>query len=89
MQQINVEKKGGNIEPFDRSKVATSVVKAGGTEDVGEQIASQIESWIQEAAEGGIVKTSQIREKVLEILKTVNEEAAKLYENYKKPVEKE
>lgn len=86
MPELKVEKKGGQIESFTKDKVASSVVKAGGTPEQGESIATQVENWTPSVAKDGIVKTNEIRVKVLELLRAVNPQAAAAYEAYKKPV---
>lgn len=85
MPELKVEKKDGRMESFQREKVSGSVVKAGGTPEQGESIASQVENWAPSVAQNSVLKTSEIRTKVIELLKGVNPEAAARYEAYKKP----
>jgi transcriptional regulator NrdR family protein len=85
MSELKVEKKGGQVVPFDRSKVSSGAVKSGASNEEAESIASKVEAWANETATDKVIKTSLIRGKVLEFLKAVNPEAAKAYEAYKKP----
>ncbi len=80
---IKVEKKDGRLEDFDRNKVSNGIVKSGALPAEAESIANQIETWIQSAAVDGVVKSSAIRTKVLELLRSVNPEAAAAFEAYK------
>ncbi|MFH1547338.1 MAG: ATP cone domain-containing protein, partial [bacterium] len=84
-----VRKKDGTIEPFLRDKIYNGVVKSGGTPDQAEKITAEIEKWAPTVATDGIVNTSDIRMKVLEMLKTENPAAAEQYETFRKeaPVE--
>ena len=81
---IKVEKKDGRLEDFDRNKVSGSVVKSGASPEKAESIATQIETWAQSAAMDGVIKSSDIKTKVLELLRSVNPEAAASFETYKK-----
>jgi transcriptional regulator NrdR family protein len=83
--ELKVEKKDGRMESFNRNKIASSVTKAGGTQEQSESITSQVEGWAPSVAQNGVIKTSEIRTKVIELLKAVNPEAAARYEAYKKP----
>lgn len=80
---IKVEKKDGRLEDFDRNKVSNGIVKSGASAAEAESIADQIETWAQSAAMAGVVKSSAIRTKVLELLRSVNPEAAAAFEAYK------
>lgn len=82
---MQVQKRDGSLEEFDRSKISGGVVKAGTTPDQAESITTQVETWAQGAAVDGVVMASGIRMKVLELLRTVNPEAAAVFEAYKKP----
>lgn len=82
---LQVEKKDGSLEPFDRAKTKASMVNAGASDSQAESLTTQIEGWAKQTAKEGVVKSSQIREKVLEVLRPVNPEAADAFEKYKKP----
>lgn len=81
---IKVEKKDGRLEDFDRNKVSGGVVKSGASPEEAESIATQIETWAQSAAMDGVVQSSDIRIKILELLRSVNPEAAAAFEAYKR-----
>jgi len=86
MIDIKVQKKNGSLQDFDRSKVTNGLVKSGATFDQAESVAAQIEAWIQGAAVNGLVKTSEIRTKILEILQPINPDAAAKFGAYRKPI---
>lgn len=82
---MQIQKKDGRMEPFDRNKVLGGVIKSGATPEQAESIATQIEAWAQTAAIGGVIRSSEVRIKVLELLRLVNLEAAANFETYQKP----
>ncbi|MBN2016364.1 hypothetical protein JW766_06075 [Candidatus Dojkabacteria bacterium] len=82
MTDLKVEKKDGRLESFDRNKVVSSATKAGASNEQSESIASQIETWAYETAVDSVIKTSSIREKVLELLRPMNPQAATAFETY-------
>jgi len=82
-----VQKKDGSLENFDRNKIVNGVVKAGGSAEEAEKVAAAIEAWLPTVAGAGVVTSTQIRAKVLEVLRTVNPTVATNFENYQKPAE--
>jgi transcriptional regulator NrdR family protein len=83
---FKVQKKDGRLEDFDRNKIISGLVKSGTTPPEAEDITSQVEAWLPTVAVGGTVKTLDIREKVLELLRLADPTAADNFENYQKPV---
>ncbi len=81
--ETKVEKKDGSTEDFNMGKLTSSMTKAGASKDEANDIAEKVRSWITELTKD-VVKTSEIRTKILELLRPVNGEAATAYENYKK-----
>ena len=81
---IKVEKKDGRLEDFDRNKISGGVVKSGLSSEEAENVATQVETWAQSAAMDGVVQASDIRIKVLELLQSVDPEAAVSFKTYKK-----
>jgi transcriptional regulator NrdR family protein len=82
---LNVEKKDGRIEDFQSAKVRGGMIYAGASAQEAETISNEVEKWALENAKDGIIKTSKIRVKVLELLKKVNPDAADAFKAYKKP----
>jgi transcriptional regulator NrdR family protein len=81
---LKVQKKDGTQDPYDRQKVLTSVMKAGGTPEQAEQVAQAVDAWATSSLTD-VVTTSDIRAKLLEALKSVNQTAAESFEAYVKP----
>lgn len=81
---IKVQKRNGQLDDFDRGKVAQGVTKSGATSEQAESIAVQVEAWAQTAAVNGVISAAEIRMKVLELLQAVNPEAAASFETYRK-----
>jgi len=80
-----VQKKDGSLQDFDRNKIINGVVKAGGSNVDAESIAAQIEAWLPTVAVNGVVNSTDIRTKGLEILRIVNPTVAAAFESYQKP----
>lgn len=83
---FKVQKKDGRLEDFDRNKVLNGLVKSGATSEEAEGITGQIETWLPTVAVDDVIKTREIRDKVLELLREVNPQAADAFESYQKPV---
>jgi len=81
---IKVEKKDGRLEDFDRNKISGGVVKSGVSSEEAESIVTQVETWVQSAAVDGVVQSNDIRTKVLELLQSIDPEAATSFKTYKK-----
>ena len=84
MEGIKVEKKGGMQEDFMQGKITGGLVKSGATQEQADGIATQIEAWAPTAAQNGIIKSSDIRTKVMELLQAVNPEAHNAFMAYQK-----
>jgi len=82
---LRVEKRKGRIEDFDRHKIAVGVLKSGASNEVADSVAILVEFWAQETTEDGLIKSSDIRNKVIEILRLVDRESANIFESYQKP----
>lgn len=82
---LQVEKKDGRLQPFEKGKIVAGLMRSGASSEEAENVASQVEAWAVTNATGGVLKSLELRTKVLEILKTVNQVAAISFENYQKP----
>ena len=87
MADLMVEKKDGQVEPFDRAKILNGLVKSGATPEQAETITVQVENWAPTVALNNIVKTTDIRSKLLEFLRGTNPAAAAAFEAYQKPAQ--
>lgn len=81
---IKVEKKDGRIVEFDGSKITSALGRVGLEQVEAEKVANQVETWADTAAVDGIIKTSAIREKVLELVPPEIAEEYKSFEKEKK-----
>lgn len=82
---VKVEKKDGSFQDFDKSKIISAVSAAGGTMVEADGIGQQIDDWVKTiAATGGVVKSADIRLKVIELLKVTNDAAAATFEGFQK-----
>ena len=84
---IKVQKKSGQTEDFNRSKILNGIVKSGATPEEAEAVTKQIEAWAPTAAVNGMVRGVDIRNKLLELLRASNPAAASSFEAYQKPTE--
>ena len=80
-----VQKKDGSMEDFDRQKIVSGVMKAGGTQEDAEKVADEVEAWLPSAAKDNVVSALDIRTKGLEVFRTVNPTAAQTFESFQKP----
>jgi len=74
------------LEDFDRTKIVNGLVKSGASSEQAESVASQIEAWAQSAAVNGLIRSSEIKTKLLELLQPINPAAAAKFQAYQKPV---
>ena len=84
VNDLKVEKKDGSMVAFELDKVKTSVMNAGADPNQADQVTQEVANWVRSEA-SGVVKTSDIRMKVIELLKGLNPDAAKSYESYVTP----
>jgi len=82
---VKVQKKDGRLEDFDRNKVINGVIKSGATPEQAEEVVRQVEMWLPTAAVGGVISSTTIRMKVLEVLRGLNPNVAASFEAYRKP----
>ncbi len=82
-RMVKIEKKGGETEEYTRKKVLLSLIHAGTPPDQAERIAADIESWLGSQGET-IVKSSDVRQRIKDILKRINPQAARGYIIYRK-----
>ncbi|MDP2860329.1 MAG: hypothetical protein Q8N98_01285 [bacterium] len=81
---VKIQKKDSRLEDFDRNKVLGGAIKSGASGEEAENVAKQIEVWVETAAVNGVVNSTELRSKILEILRLVNPNAAVSFENYRK-----
>ena len=84
MAELRVLKTTGKIEDFQCTKIINGILKAGGTSDQAEEISHKITDWIVQQRSPKPTKTTEIREKVLQLLKEVNPQAGETFVNYRK-----
>lgn len=85
MADLMVQKNDGRLESFDRNKIFNGLVRSGATTAEAENIVVQIENWLSAVAVNNVVKTLDIKAKVLELLRGVNPTAVAAFAAYQKP----
>jgi transcriptional regulator NrdR family protein len=80
---ISVRKRDGRVEAWSNDKLITSIGKSGVDIEMAEKVSGKIESWANEES-SGVISSSEIRDKVIEELKLVDEAASDNYQVYKK-----
>lgn len=80
---MQVRKKDGRLEDFDRGKISRGIVAAGASSEIAEAIATEVENWTKAAGE--TITTAEIRNRVLELLGAQDPTAATGFEQYQKP----
>ncbi|HLN44424.1 MAG TPA: ATP cone domain-containing protein [Candidatus Sulfotelmatobacter sp.] len=77
---VDIKKRSGNIQKFDRNKLKNSVQRAGADEYVAERVTSNVERRVTNGT-----NTSQIREWIIIELKGIPaKNVAENYNSYKK-----
>jgi transcriptional regulator NrdR family protein len=82
--QVKVRKADGSVEPWNYDKVLNSVAKAGVALSVAENVILILEAWARNVSKEGIVNSSDVRDKIIEVLRGVDPIAADAYQVYKK-----
>ncbi|MCX6783812.1 MAG: ATP cone domain-containing protein [candidate division WWE3 bacterium] len=82
---FKVEKKDGTLQEYDQSKVINSMVTAGASHEEAAKVLPEVEAWAEAMAENGVIKSVDIRLEVIKELRTVNPEAASVFEKFSKP----
>ncbi|MBA3285979.1 MAG: hypothetical protein H0U27_13110 [Nitrosopumilus sp.] len=83
--KINVEKKNGNLEPFDEEKLTRGISRAGTPFMIAKDIANSIHEKLKEKSTQDSIGTVKIREQVIEELKSRNQDTiAASYSGYSK-----
>ena len=82
--EIQVRKRDGNLEPWSFDKLVAAIGKAGIAVQEAEQIAGSVQSWAQQAAQDGNIESTQIRDKVIEVLTKDYPVESRSFEIYKK-----
>ncbi len=80
---VKVQKQEGNVEEFEKKKLLLSLLRAGSPPDQAERILANIETWLN-SQEQKIIKSSEIKIRVGNILKRINPQAARGYKLYRK-----
>jgi len=81
---LKVEKKDGRIVDFDKSTISSVLTRVGLSGEEAGAVADKVEAWAQTAAEDGVIKTSAIRGKVLELISPEMVEEYKTFESQKR-----
>lgn len=81
--EIQVTKKGGAVEPFQREKIVKSCVNAGATREVAEEVANEVAKNLHEN-----ITTSEIRALVLSNLANENPAWVMKYMEYEQTKKK-
>lgn len=84
MSRLQVEKRDGRLEEFDRTKIVRAVTAAGLSASDAEALASEVETWATEVAEEGVISSLKIRNRVADLLQERETEAADRYQEYRK-----
>ncbi|EKD62988.1 MAG: hypothetical protein ACD_52C00002G0021 [uncultured bacterium] len=87
MGGVQVRKRDdGSMQPFDRNKVYSSLTAAGANSNEAECLTVLMEHWVTRNVQNEVVKSSDIRGVLIELLKILNPGVAIAFESYKKPV---
>ncbi|MFA6048653.1 MAG: ATP cone domain-containing protein [Candidatus Micrarchaeia archaeon] len=85
--RLRVEKKNGKAEPFSLEKLFTSIIRAGGTVELAENVAGSVAHALNDSAKAGVVASADIKRRVSGILRKADKGVAGQYSKFKKPAE--
>lgn len=80
---LQIQKKDGTLESFDRRKVLNSLIRAQATPDQALKVAQDIENWLMSLG-NTTINSGEIRVRIHEDLSKINPDAAHAYQVYKK-----
>jgi len=80
---LQIQKKDGSSQDYDRRKLLTSLIRAQATPEQAMRVATDIESWLV-SLNVQVVKSEEIKARIVEDLNKINPNAAHAYEVYKK-----
>lgn len=80
-----IKKQDDLIEDYDKNKIVNGVVKSGGSPEDAQKVLQEVENWLPSVAVDETVSSTDIKNKVLEILERVNPTAATNFLSYRKP----
>jgi len=83
MDNLKVRKRGGDTEEWSYDKVTNSIGVAGLSTKEAEAVASLVEEWAKRNAQNGVVSSTGVRDKVITILRAVDNMAADTFESYR------
>jgi 2-phosphoglycerate kinase len=84
MDEIQVTKRDGGMQPWSSDKLIASIGKAGVPVAASQNIAAQIVDWAKGASADGKVSSDAIRDKVIEIMSSEYPAESDNYKTYKK-----
>ena len=83
MRVLQIQKKDGSSQDYDRRKLLTSLIRAQATPEQAMRVATDIETWLV-SLNVQVVKSEEIKARIVEDLNKINPNAAHAYEVYKK-----
>ena len=84
MMNVQVRKKNGSLESYSTGKIAASVEKAGGASELAQELVDKINYYVSNAAKKGVVRSKQIRSKLVDLLDEKDAGIANTFKNFKK-----
>lgn len=76
---MQVKKRDGRLEDFDRNKLKNSFIAAGVADEQAEGLTAEVETWATATAQEDVIESQAIWEKVVEILESTAPEVAASY----------
>ena len=84
MDNLNVKKADGRIEPWSNDKIVAAIGRAGVPVEAAQSTAKAVTAWARGAAEKGVIASTLIRDKVIELLKKEFPAQSDSFSAYKK-----
>jgi len=83
MEEIKIKKRDGKTETWMYDKVLASIGKTNVSLETAEDIAKKVEDWVKTKAVKGVIISTDVRDKITELLKEVDPVAGDNYQAYK------
>ena len=81
---MQVQKRNGTTQPFDKSKIVLGLTQAGVLVDEANIIADKIEQWLPSQAKDDTIMSIDVRDKVLRLLQEQGSASAGEFEGFEK-----
>ncbi len=84
MKRVKIKKRDDTYEDWNYDKILAAIGKSMVPLKKAETVASSVEKWVEKNSKKGEISSTEVRDKVVEILKEIDPVAAENFLVYKK-----